>query len=76
MDEISDKLREYDKIYLIGCGSSLSTCYSVRDAINIHYDMDISIFTGYEFFYHKKIQDKDSFIILTSQSVIYSYSDS
>ncbi|KUK01760.1 MAG: SIS domain-containing protein [Methanobacteriales archaeon] len=68
MDEISDKLREYDKIYLIGCGSSLSTCYSVRDAINIYYDMDINIFTGYEFLYHKKIQDKDSFIILTSQS--------
>ncbi|MDD3454432.1 MAG: SIS domain-containing protein [Methanothermobacter sp.] len=68
MDEISNEIREHDKIYLIGCGSSLSTCYSARDAINIHYDMDIGIFTGYEFLYHKKIQDKDSIIILTSQS--------
>ncbi|BAW31632.1 MAG TPA: SIS domain-containing protein [Methanothermobacter sp.] len=68
MDEISSELREYNKIYLLGCGSSLSTCYSVRDAINIYYDMDISIFTGYEFLYHKKIQDQDSIVILTSQS--------
>jgi len=68
MEEISDELREYDKIYLIGCGSSLSTCYSAHDAINIYHDMDMNIFTGYEFVYHKKVQDNDSIVILTSQS--------
>lgn len=27
-----------DKIYLIGCGSSISTCYSVRDALRMSCD--------------------------------------
>ncbi len=68
MVEISNELLQYDKIYLIGCGSSLSTCYSARDAININYDTNMEVFTGYEFVYHKKIVDGRSAVIFTSQS--------
>ena len=35
MDEVSNLISDKDKIYLIGCGSSISTCYSVRDAIRM-----------------------------------------
>ena len=35
MDEVSDLVSNADKVYLIGCGSSISTCYSVRDAIRM-----------------------------------------
>lgn len=68
MKEISEKFKDFDKIYLVGCGSSLSTCYSVRDALSMLYDTNIEVFTGYEFFYHKKISNKNAGVIFTSQS--------
>ena len=33
MDEVSELVKKVDKVYFIGCGSSISTCYSVRDAL-------------------------------------------
>ncbi len=68
MKEISEKLEEFDKIYLVGCGSSLSTCFSAKDAMNIISNRDLEVYTGYEFFYHKKLQEKNAGVILTSQS--------
>jgi glucosamine--fructose-6-phosphate aminotransferase (isomerizing) len=68
MSEISGKISEMDRLYLVGCGSSLSTCYSARDAINMVYDTPVEVFTGYEFLYHKKIQNKNAGLIVTSQS--------
>lgn len=68
MREISEKLKKKEKIYLVGCGSSLSTCYSVRDALGFLSDANLEVLTGYEFFYHKKIQNSNSALIVTSQS--------
>ncbi|MDP3035936.1 MAG: SIS domain-containing protein [Methanobacteriaceae archaeon] len=68
MSEISSKISEMDRLYLVGCGSSLSTCYSARDAINMVYDTPVEVFTGYEFLYHKKIENKNAGLIVTSQS--------
>jgi len=68
MKEISEKFQEFDKIYLVGCGSSLSTCFSSKDAMNIVSNRDLEVFTGYEFYYHKKLQEKNAGVILTSQS--------
>lgn len=65
---ISDKLAEVDVIYLVGCGSSLSTCFSVRDALAMISDLSLKVFTGYEFVYNEKILNKNSAVILTSQS--------
>lgn len=53
MKEISEKFREFDKIYMVGCGSSLSTCFSANDAMKMVSDRNLEVFTGYEFFYHK-----------------------
>ncbi|MCF0226998.1 MAG: SIS domain-containing protein [Methanobrevibacter sp.] len=69
MNIISEKVSKADKIYLIGCGSSISTCYSVRDALRMACSMNIEVFTGYEFFYNKKlVKDENSIAIFTSQS--------
>lgn len=69
MDVISGKVSQADKIYLIGCGSSISTCYSVRDALRMSTTMNIEVFTGYEFFYNKKlVEGENSVAIFTSQS--------
>jgi len=68
MKEISEKLKEFDKIYLVGCGSSLSTCFSAKDAMNIISNRNIEVYTGYEFYYHKKLQNENAGVILTSQS--------
>ncbi len=68
MKEISEKLKEFDKIYLVGCGSSLSTCFSAKDAMNIISNRNIEVYTGYEFYYHKKLQNEKAGVILTSQS--------
>ena len=54
MDSVSEAVSKADKIYLIGCGSSISTCYSVRDALRMSCDMSVEVFTGYEFYYNKK----------------------
>ena len=69
MDSVSEAVSKADKIYLIGCGSSISTCYSVRDALRMSCDMSVEVFTGYEFYYNKKLTDgENSIAIFTSQS--------
>jgi fructoselysine-6-P-deglycase FrlB-like protein len=68
MKEIAAKLKDKDKIYLVGCGSSLSTCYSARDAIGFLSDMNVEVHTGYEFVHHKNLKKGNSALILTSQS--------
>ena len=68
MAEIAQKLKDADKIYLVGCGSSLSTCYSARDALGFLSDRNIEVHTGYEFVHHKNLQKSNSALITTSQS--------
>ena len=68
MKEIADKFAEFDKIHLVGCGSSLSTCFSARDAMGFLSDKDIDAHTGYEFFYHKNLEKDNCGVLLTSQS--------
>ncbi len=70
MEEVSKLVENSNKIYLIGCGSSISTCYSVRDAIRMSStNIDIEVYTGYEFYYNKKlVENEDSIAIFTSQS--------
>ncbi|WP_295589802.1 SIS domain-containing protein [uncultured Methanobrevibacter sp.] len=70
LDEVSNLISSADKVYLIGCGSSISTCYSVRDAIRMSStNIDIEVYAGYEFYYNKKLVDgENSIAIFTSQS--------
>lgn len=69
MEIISKKVSQVNKVYLIGCGSSISTCYTLRDALRMTTSMNVEVFTGYEFFYNKKLnKGEDSIAILTSQS--------
>jgi glucosamine--fructose-6-phosphate aminotransferase (isomerizing) len=70
LDEASDLVSDMDKVYLIGCGSSISTCYSVRDAIRMSStNIDIEVYTGYEFYYNKRLSEGErSVAIFTSQS--------
>ncbi len=70
LDFVSDLVLKVDKVYLIGCGSSISTCYSVRDAIRMSTtNIDIEVYTGYEFYYNKKlVENENSLAIFTSQS--------
>ena len=70
MEEVSKLISDVDKVYLIGCGSSISTCYSVRDAIRMSStNLNIEVYTGYEFYYNKKlVENENSIAIFTSQS--------
>ena len=69
MANISKLAESVDTIYLIGCGSSISTCYSIRDALASVSDLRIEVFTGYEFVYNKKLNEgENSLFIATSQS--------
>ena len=68
MREIAEKFEEFEKIYLLGCGSSLSTCYSAKSAIDFISDKNIEVYTGYEFFYNKKTENENSGALLASQS--------
>ena len=70
MTEISKLILKKDKVYLIGCGSSISTCYSVRDAIRMSStNLNIEVYTGYEFYYNKRLgENENSIAIFTSQS--------
>jgi len=68
MKEIAEKFEEFDKIYLLGCGSSLSTCYSAKSALDFISGKDIEVYTGYEFFYNKKSGNENAGALLTSQS--------
>ena len=47
MNEVSELVKKVDKVYLIGCGSSISTCYSVRDALRMSTTLNIEVFSGY-----------------------------
>lgn len=71
LQEVSNMIPDADKVYLIGCGSSISTCYSVRDAIRMSStNIDIEVYTGYEFYYNKRLQENENTIaIFTSQLV-------
>ena len=69
MEEVSELVKKADDIYLIGCGSSISTCYSIRDALAMVSSLNIKVFTGFEFFYNKKLtKGENSIAIFTSQS--------
>ncbi|GAB6054946.1 SIS domain-containing protein [Methanobacterium movens] len=68
LKQISEELAEMDRIFLVGCGSSLSTCYSAKDAINMVVDSNVDVYTGYEFYYHKNIDLENTGVIFTSQS--------
>lgn len=69
LDIVSQKVVDVDKIYLVGCGSSISTCYSVRDALRMSTTMNIEVFSGYEFSYNKYlVKGENSIAIFTSQS--------
>jgi fructoselysine-6-P-deglycase FrlB-like protein len=68
MDKISKELEDVDRIYLVGCGSSLSTLYTVRDALGMVSDFPIIVSTGYEFTYSKNLGDKNAAAIFASQS--------
>lgn len=69
MEKISEIAEICDSIYLVGCGSSISTCYSVRDALRSVSNLPITVFSGYEFAYNKKlIENENSIVIATSQS--------
>ena len=69
MANISKLAQSVDTIYPIGCGSSISTCYSIRDALASVSDLRIEVFTGYEFVYNKKLNEgENSLFIATSQS--------
>lgn len=69
MEKVSKIVESCNSIYLIGCGSSISTCYSVRDALRAVSNLPITVFTGYEFAYNKKLlRDENSIVIATSQS--------
>ena len=45
MDKVSKIVESCNIIYLIGCGSSISTCYSVRDALRAVSNLPITVFT-------------------------------
>ncbi len=68
MDRIASKVAQMDNIFLVGCGSSLSTCYSVKSALEMVHEINLEVLTGYEFYYHKKISKQPSVVILSSQS--------
>ena len=70
MADVSKLVGDADKIYLIGCGSSISTCYSVRDAIRMSStNLNIEVYAGYEFYYNKMlVEGENSVAIFTSQS--------
>ncbi len=68
LKEIADTFKEFERIILVGCGSSLSTCYSAKDALGMLSDKVVEVYTGYEYYYHKNLQNENTGVILTSQS--------
>ncbi|MBE6485489.1 MAG: SIS domain-containing protein [Methanosphaera stadtmanae] len=69
IEEISEKFRKFDKIFLIGCGSSISTCYTIRDVIKSISSIEIDVQTGYEFVEHQYLENNSNMgLIVTSQS--------
>ncbi len=69
MEEISKIYSNFDKVFLIGCGSSISTCYTIRDAMKSLSSINIDVQTGFDFVNHQILKDDDNVgVILTSQS--------
>ena len=68
MKEVAEKFEEFEKIYLLGCGSSLSTCYSAKSASDFISDKNLEVYTSYEFVYNKNTKDTNAGAILNSQS--------
>ena len=69
LEDISEQFSKLDKIFLIGCGSSISTCYTIKDAIKSISSIDIDVQTGYEFVEHQYLEDNSNMgMIVTSQS--------
>ncbi len=68
-EQISEEFSKLDKIFLIGCGSSISTCYTIKDAVKSVSSIDIDVQTGYEFVEHQYLEDNTNMgLIVTSQS--------
>lgn len=69
LKDISEQYKNFDKIFLIGCGSSISTCYTIRDAMKSLSTISIDVQTGFDFVNHQILEDNDNVgVILTSQS--------
>lgn len=69
LKDISEKFSKFDKIFLIGCGSSISTCYTVKDGIKSLSSINVDVQTGFEFVDHQYLEkDANIGVILTSQS--------
>jgi glucosamine--fructose-6-phosphate aminotransferase (isomerizing) len=69
LESISEIYSKFDKIFLIGCGSSISTCYSIKDAIKSFSTINIDVQTGFEFVNHQMLEkDSNVGLIVTSQS--------
>lgn len=69
LERISEEFKKFDKIYLIGCGSSISTCYTIRDVVKSISTIEIDVQTGYEFVEHQYLEKNANMgVILTSQS--------
>lgn len=68
MTELAENLDEFTKVYLIGCGSSFSTCHSAKSALDYISDKNLEVYTGYEFAYNKNKEHKNAVAIFTSQS--------
>lgn len=69
LESIASTFAKFDKIYLIGCGSSISTCYTVRDGVKSISTIDVDVQTGYEFVDHQYLEkDSNMGVIVTSQS--------
>ena len=69
LEAISEKFSKFDKIYLIGCGSSISTCYTIRDGFKSLSTKNVDVQTGFEFVNHQLLEkDSNVGVILTSQS--------
>lgn len=69
LEELSETYSKFDKIFLIGCGSSISTCYTIRDGIKTISPMNIDVQTGFEFANNQYLEkDANMGVILTSQS--------
>lgn len=68
-ESIAEQFTNLDKIFIIGCGSSISTCYTIRDAIKSISPLEIDVQTGYEFVEHQYLEkDSNMGMIVTSQS--------
>lgn len=69
MESIAEEFSNLDKIFLIGCGSSISTCYTIRDAVKSISNIDIDVQTGFEFVEHQYLEENSNIgMIVTSQS--------